>query len=315
MISFRGILTVIKNSRWYSADMTVFSCLACFLYALGDQGCVINGVIAFVGILFAHMATNLYDDYSDYKVLFKNPRAVEFVPDVKCDYLRKNISSTKDLMFVIVMYCLIAMSAGAFLFYVAGKNVFWLALAGGIIVLSYPVFSRVGLSEIAVGLAFGPLLFEGMYFVMTGDFSWGVFLLGLAVVMFTVGVMYVHTLLDYESDNSSGKKTLALRFNNKDLAIKLFWVVYGLGYLFLLIFAIVEKKYFCLSAFFTLPFLVGLYKSVGKYSSPENYMRDESYLAVLKGAAKVMALFTFLISAGLFVYLLINYFLTEPIVI
>ena len=65
MISFRGILTVIKNSRWYSADMTVFSCLACFLYALGDQGCVINGVIAFVGILFAHMATNLYDDYSE----------------------------------------------------------------------------------------------------------------------------------------------------------------------------------------------------------------------------------------------------------
>lgn len=305
MINLRGILTVIKNSRWYSADMTVFSCLACFLYALGADGNVLNGIVAFVGILFAHMATNLYDDYSDFKVLFKNPRAIEFVPDVKCDYLRKNISSTKDLMGVIVLYCLIAILTGIVLFFRAGEFVFFFALAGGGIVLSYPLFSRVGLSEIAVGLAFGPLLFEGMYYVMTGGFSWGVLLLSLSVVMFTVGVMYVHTLLDYESDKISDKKTLALRFNNKDFALKFFWIVYGLGYLFLLVFAMVEKKYFCLAAFLTLPFVFTLYKSVCAYSSPENYMRDKSYLAVLKGAAKVMALFTFLISVGLFVYFVI----------
>ena len=314
-MNLRGVLTVIKNSRWYSADMTVFSCLACFLYALGQNSNVLNGIIAFVGILFAHMATNLYDDYSDYKVLFENPRAIEFVPDVKCDYLRKNISSTKDLMVVIVLYCLIAVLTGIILFFRAGEFVLLLALLGGGVVLSYPLFSRIGLSEIAVGLAFGPLLFEGMYYVMTGGFSWGVLLLSLSVVMFTVGVMYVHTLLDYESDRVSAKKTLALRFNNKDFALKFFWFVYGLGYLFLLIFAVVEKRYFCFAAFLTLPVLSILYKSVCAYSSPENYARDKSYLSVLKGSAKVMALFTFLISLGLFVYLLKDYFSVQSIAI
>lgn len=302
-MSFKGVITVIKNSRWYSADMTVFSCFACFLYALGHDGNVLNGIIAFIGILFAHMATNLFDDYSDYNVMLKNPRAVEFVPDVKCDYLRNNKSSINDLIFVIIFYCLIAMLAGLVLLFTAGKFVFWLGLAGGLIVLSYPLFSRVGLSEVAVGLAFGPLLFEGMYYVMTKEFSLGILLLGLAIVMFTIGVMYVHTLLDYESDKISDKRTLALRFNNKDFAMNFYWFIYSLGYIFLLVFVFVEKRPVCLAAFLTLPFVFALYKSISAYSTSENYSRDLSYLTVLKGSAKLMALFSFLISIGLFILL------------
>lgn len=314
-MGLNGVWTVVKNSRWYSSDMTVFSCLACFLYALGNKGSVVNGIIAFIGILFAHMAANLFDDYSDYKILSKNPRAGEFTPEVKCAYLRKNLAGTGDLLFVIFLYCLIALGTGIILFFRAGDAVFWLAAAGGVIVFSYPVFSRIGLSEIAVGIAFGPLLFEGMYYVMTKSFSTGVLLLGMSIVMFTIGVMYIHTLLDYESDKVSSKRTLALKFKDKDSALKFSRFIYGAGYVFILCFAMIEKKYFCLSAFLSLPFVAALYKSAGAYSSPENYMRDDSYLAVLKGAAKVMALFAFLVSAGLFFHLFIDYFLTVPVVI
>ena len=310
-----GVWTVIKNSRWYSADMTVFSCLVCFLYALGENGSVVNGIIAFIGILFAHMATNLYDDYSDYKVLSQNPRASEFAPDVKCDYLRKNFASKKDLVFVISLYCIIALETGVILFFRAGDAVLGLAAIGGVIVLSYPLFSRVGLSEVAVGIAFGPLLFEGMYYVMTKSFSAGVMLLGLSVVMFTVGVMYVHTLLDYEGDRAAGKYTLALRMKDKDTAYKFFWIIYVLGYIFLVIFSILEKKYFCLAGLFSFPFVLTLYKAVIAYNSPENYMRDEAYLRVLKSSARVMAFFAFLVAVGVFLNLLVQFYLTEPIVI
>lgn len=314
-MDFKGILNVVKNSRWYSSDMTVFSCLVCFLYALEYGGSVVNGIIAFVGILFAHMATNLYDDYSDYGVLSQNPRASEFAPDVKCDYLRKNFASTKDLLFVIFLYCLIALETGVVLFFRTGVPVIWLVLAGGAIVLLYPVFSRVGLSEAAVGIAFGPLLFEGMYYVMTGSFSAGVMILGLSVVMFTIGVMYVHTLLDYEGDRAAGKYTLALRLNDKERAYKAFWVIYISGYCFLIIFSILEKNYFCLAGLFSFPFVLTLYKALRGYNSPENYMRDEAYLRVLKSSARVMAFFAFLVAVGLFLNLLVKFYLTEPIVI
>ena len=210
-------------------------------------------------------------------------------------------------MFVIFLYCIIALETGVISFFRAGAAVLWLAAIGGVIVLSYPFFSRIGLSELAVGIAFGPLLFEGMYYVMTKSFSAGVMLLGLSVVMFTVGVMYVHTLLDYEGDRAAGKYTLALRMNNKDTAYKFFWIIYGAGYIFLLIFSIVEKNYFCLAGLFSFPFVLTLYKAVIAYNSPENYMRDEAYLRVLKSSARVMAVFSFFTAVGLFIQILVNY--------
>lgn len=296
-----GILTVIKNSRWYSSDMTVFSCLVCFLYALSNDGNVLNGIIAFIGILFAHMATNLYDDYEDYKILCTDSGLTEFAPKVKCAYLKNGISTTKDLLFVIVSYCMIAFLSGLFLFFRTGFPVVVLALIGGIIVLGYPKFSRIGLSEIAVGIAFGPLLFEGMYYVMTQKFSFFVLLLSLAIVMFTVGVMYNHTILDFESDKMSGKNTIVQKTGSKTNAMNGFILIYTLGYLFAAIFALFSQNYFCLLSFLSVPPVFMLYKALKSYNSSTLYERDEKYLSVLVASAKLMALFSLLMAIGLFI--------------
>ena len=299
-MSLKGLRTVFKHSRWYSSDMTVFSCLACFLYAISVNADVVNGIVAFIGILFAHMATNLYDDYDDYKVLKKDPRFVEFVPDVKCSYLRDGSASSVDLLTVIITYCVISLLMGLFLFFRCGWAVLLLAIIGGGIVLSYPKFSRAGLSELAVGIAFGPLLFEGMYFVMTKTFSLNVFILSLAISMFTIGVMYVHTILDFEGDRVSGKKTLVQRIGDRKSAMRGVIVIYSLGYIFLNLFMLISKNYYCCLAYFSLPFLVMLYKELNAYNSETNYSRNEKYLSILTGAAKTMAIFTFLICIGLF---------------
>lgn len=307
MISLNGLKTVVKNSRWYSSDMTVFSCLVCFLFALSQGGNVFNGIIAFVGILFAHMAANLYDDYDDYKLLCTDARFSEFTPEVKCAYLKNGSSTLKDLAAVIVAYCLIALITGLILFLRVGTPVLLLGVIGGLIVLNYPKFSRAGLSEIAVGIAFGPLLFEGMYFVMTKTFSYEVLLLSLAVVMFTVGVMYVHTILDFEGDRLSGKKTLVQRIGNKNKAVSGVIVIYFLGYLFLTFFALAVKNYFCLIAYVTVPFVFTLYRALKKHNASGFYERNENYLSVLVGSAKVMAVFSFFVSIGLFINLLIKF--------
>lgn len=299
-MSLKGLRTVFKHSRWYSSDMTVFSCLACFLYAISANADIVNGIVAFVGILFAHMATNLYDDYDDYKVLKKDPRFVEFVPDVKCSYLRDGSASLSDLLTVIIAYCGIAFLAGIFLFFRCGWAVLLLAIIGSGIVLSYPKFSRAGLSELAVGIAFGPLLFEGMYFVMTKTFSLNVFILSLAISMFTIGVMYVHTILDFEGDRVSGKKTLVQRIGDRKSAMRGVIVIYSLGYIFLNLFMLISKNYYCCFAYLSVPFWVMLYDELNAYNSETNYSRNEKYLRILTGAAKTMAIFTFLICIGLF---------------
>ena len=148
------------------------------------------------------------------------------------------------------------------------------AFIGGVITLSYAKLSQVGMSEIAVGIAFGPLLFEGVFFVMTKTFSLEVFILSLAVVMFTIGLLYVHTILDFEGDMVCHKKTLCCRLGDKSLALKGVWVIYSLAYLFTVILAFVLKNYFLFFTFILIPLIVRLYNSLGDYTcggAPEDF--------------------------------------------
>jgi len=306
LISFKGLFTVAKFSRWYSSDMTIFSCLVCFLYALAQDGNVLNGIIAFIGILLAHMATNLYDDYDDYKELLKDPRFEEFSPSVKCSYLRDGSASMQDLLAVISVYCGVALLVGGFLLFRVGYPVIFLALIGGIIVLSYPKLSRAGLSELGVGIAFGPLLFEGMFFVMTKTFSWQVLILSLSIVMFVIAVMYVHTILDFESDKVASKKTLVQKIGSKEKAMSGVSILYSLGYVFMIIFALLGRNFFCLFSLCTIFFVIDLYKSLLQYNSAGYYSRNQEYLTVLISAVKVSTVFSFFLAVAMFIDLLIK---------
>ena len=66
------ILFWLKNSRIFSLPMTVLSWLVVFAYAIKHDGNIFNGIIALIGIACAHLATNLFDDYVDYKSLPEN---------------------------------------------------------------------------------------------------------------------------------------------------------------------------------------------------------------------------------------------------
>ena len=244
----------LKNSRLFSLPMTVLSWLVVFIYSL--PGDVLNGVLALFGIAFVHLATNLFDDYIDYKNLPYNCQ------QCKCAYIKEGKATINDVLRVVIIYLTLAGIIGGILFLRCGLTVVILAIIGGGIALSYAQLSKRGLSEIAVGTAFGPLLFEGVYFVMRGKFSLEVLVLSLAVVMFTIGLMYVHTVLDFEGDLKEGKKTLVCRLGKKSLAIDGVFVVYGLGYLFTIITAIIIKNYSMILTFLLIPLIIDLHKSL-----------------------------------------------------
>lgn len=247
----------LKNSRLFSLPMTLLSWLVVFIYAF--DGNIVNGIAALIGISCAHLATNLFDDFVDYKALPENSQKC------KCAYIKDGSASLKDVFAVVIVYLGIASLCGLFLLIRCGLPVLFLAMIGGFIALTYSKFSQCGLSEIAVGIAFGPLLFEGVYFVMTGNFSLIVFVMSLAVVMFTIGLMYVHTVLDFEGDMCSHKLTLACRLGDKNTAINGVFVVYGLGYLFTVILAILMKNYYILLTFLLVPLVFNLHGALKTY--------------------------------------------------
>lgn len=277
----------LKNSRLFSLPMTLLSWLVIFVYSLKLGGNVLNGVLALVGISFAHLATNLFDDYVDYKNLPENSQKC------KCAYIKDGSATINDVLKVVIVYLVIASGIGLVLFLRCGFPVIILAMIGGIIALIYAKLSQRGLSEFAVGTAFGPLLFEGVYFVMAGRFSWTVFVMSIAVVMFTIGLMYVHTLLDFEGDMCAHKMTLACRFGDKNIALKGVFVVYGLGYLFTLILAVMLKNYYLLLTFGLLPLVFRMYNYLKTYTCGGEV--SEFYFRLLQ-ARNLMVCYSLLIT-------------------
>lgn len=262
----------LKNSRFFSLPMTFLSWLVAFTYSM--PGDIVNGILALFGISFVHLATNLFDDYVDYKNLPDNCQ------QCKCLYIKEGKATINDVLRVVIIYFSIASVIGLILFLRCGFPVIGLALIGAFISLCYAKLSQVGLSEIAVGTAFGPLFFEGVYFVMRGSFSYEIFVLSFAVVMFTIGLMYTHTVLDYEGDKKSGKKTLVCRLKDKQTAINGVYVVYGLGFLFTLIFILLSANYYLLLTFALLPLIVNLHNSLKSFQSGEDV--KEFYFRLLK---------------------------------
>ncbi len=256
----KNICFWLKNSRLFSLPMTLLSWLIIFVYSLKLGGNVLNGVLALVGISFAHLATNLFDDYVDYKNLPENSQKC------KCAYLKDGSATISDVLKVVLIYLVIAAGMGFVLFLRCGFPVIILAIIGGIITLIYAKLSQRGFSELAVGTAFGPLLFEGVYFVMTGYFSWTVFVMSVAVVIFTIGLMYVHTVLDFEGDMNVHKMTLACRLGDKNKAINGILILYGIAYVATILSGLMLKNYYIYVSFLLVPLVFKLYNSLKTYT-------------------------------------------------
>ena len=262
---------IMECSRIFSLPTTIFSWLVIFVYSLINSGNLSYGLVAFVGLVFAHLGTNLLDDYFDYKYLIKRvdfdrTEYLKCSQKTKCRYLISGKMSEFGLLRLAGIYFLVASICGLFLFLKCGIGVLYFALVGAIIALIYPIASRICLSELMVGLAYGPALFGGVYYVMCGTYSVDVFLLSIPTMLMTIILLFVHTIMDYDFDIAEGKKTLANIFKSKSVSLKILKWLLILSYLSIFIeciFDILDWQIFfvCL----TIPMAVDLYKSLSKF--------------------------------------------------
>ena len=85
-------ITILESSRIFSLPMTIFSWLVIFTYSTINSGKILYGLIALIGICFAHLGTNTIDDYFDYKFLikqvdFNKKEYLQNSQKTKCRYL------------------------------------------------------------------------------------------------------------------------------------------------------------------------------------------------------------------------------------
>lgn len=264
-------VTILECSRIFSLPMTIMSWLVVFTYSAINMGNIKYGLLALIGLCFAHLGTNLIDDYFDYKYLIKmvdfdKKEYLKQSQKTKCRYLISGLIKKRELLFIIGTYFSIALFCGLFLYLNCGVGVVYFAIVGAIIALSYPFLSRICLSEFAVALAYGPALFGGVYYVMTGLYSNDLYILSIPTTIITIVLLYIHTIMDYDFDKNEGKKTIANSFKNKIDSLIVLKILLILAYMSLIplcIFDILDWQVFF--TFLTIPLAKDLYKSLKTY--------------------------------------------------
>ena len=258
-------------SRWYTLPMSIFSWIVIFVYTVRHGGNGLYGLIALVGICFAHLGTNLFDDYCDYKKLKKNIVGGKTeLPNTqrgKCRYITDGSITLNDVLNIVFFYCFLSFCIGMFFFFSVGFEVLYFVISGGLIVLCYSYLSNRRFSELAVGMAFGPILFGGVYYVMTGTVEPAPFILSVPFSLFTVNLLYTDTYLDKNIDKNEGKKTLVSLFKTDADSLLFQKLLILSGYISICLLPVLKiADWKILIVLLTVPFAIDLIISTEMYS-------------------------------------------------
>lgn len=258
-------------SRAFALPVTVMAWMVAFCYCI--DGNKLNGFIALVGIIFAHLATNIFDDYNDYKILTKDEKYLKSAQICKCKVITDGLISHKGMLYAALVCCTISSIIGIILWQLSGFGVILIAILASFFVLFYSQCTVVGLGELAVAIMYGPLLFEGIHYVMKGYFSPDILILSSSIAFFIVAFLYTHTLLDYDGDKCSHKKTIATYYD-KNTSLNILLLIYVTGYIAITAYAIYKEYYLLLLTYITLPLVIALYKNMKIYNENKSYVPE-----------------------------------------
>ena len=191
----------LRATRAYALGMTIMSWGVVFFWGLLDGGTVLLGLLCAIGLIFAHLGTNLLDDYLDYK---KNTEIVKNLKE-KCWFLKNNDLTLNQTLVAVCVLFLVASIIGLYLTLKTSWIVAIIASIAGILCLFYTKATYIGLGEVIVGLLFSPCLYLGTYYVMTKSFSTPLMLISISTALLTIAVLHTHTMMDFDSDKKDKK--------------------------------------------------------------------------------------------------------------
>lgn len=234
-----SIFSVVKfwleNARYHSLAQSFWASLVAICVALNYPGFNYKlSILAVMGVLFAHLSINLLDDYFDYKAgsVDKRNECGASIRKGKCTYLTEGKTTSKQLFICASIFGLIASIIGIVLFLYRGWTIFIIALLALFLGFFYSApplrLSYNGFGDLVVGLMFGPLLMNGVFYCACGIISLQLLLISIAIGSLVTNIVYVHSIMDLNADVKVGKKTLAslLKLKFFQLTALVFFAIY-----------------------------------------------------------------------------------------
>jgi 1,4-dihydroxy-2-naphthoate polyprenyltransferase len=305
-------------SRWLVATrasvfiMTSISCAigGLLAYASGSFN-VINFIVCFIGLNFAHASNNLINDWIDYKngVDKDNYFRALYGPQL----LEHQYVGKKTFAGYIAITLLIAISAGAYLVANTSQYTLLLMLFGLFFLIFYTwPLKHLGVGEPSVVMVWGPLMIGGAYYVTTGgQWSWDAAIIGLVYAIGPTSVIFGKHIDKLQQDKTKGVHTLPVIIGEKAAR----WSV-----IFLWIIQIILFIYLVFTKTFTWPILlillsipllwttIKIYIQKRPENKPENYDTNAWPLYLVRYAFVYNRKFSLLFLLGLILHVVFTKF-------
>lgn len=266
-----NVLNFFELTRAYALGVTFASCLIILSWAkFSEVFSYFNFFLLVFALCCVHLGANLFDDLIDVCLKLKKGETLETIHfntfNPKAALIRNKTFSIKQVIIIISVLFALALLAGWYFIYIAGWEVAAYALVGAILVLFYPISSKYCLSELSIGLIYGPLMIMGGYWAVTAEFNQALFTLSLAIFSTALTLLHTHNIMDYEFDIQEGKKTIPILLKDKENSIYALKHLVALPYIIIVlgvILGIFNPK--MLLTFIALPIGINLIKSLEDY--------------------------------------------------
>ncbi len=219
----------LRAARPFSFTASIIPVLIATAFAYSNENLTINWAllpVVLLGAVLFHIGSNMVSDYYDYK----------FGVDAEDTYggsgvLVEKLLQPRQVLAGGLLAFALGFLIGLILVYVRGYQVLLMGLGGLICGLFYTLTRKgwkyLALGDLAVFIAFGPLLFIGSYFSLTGTYDWNIFLVSLPIGFLVVAILHANNTRDIVNDSRVKIKTLPMFLGLQGSKIGYYFLVFG----------------------------------------------------------------------------------------
>ena len=202
---------------WLAEIRANFLILSVVLVMIGGTAARCHGsfqpVLFFVtmlGIIFAHISVNLFNEYSDWKT------GIDFKTDRTpfsggSGMIQHGFLPPRQVRIVSWITLFIAFSLGLILAWISGWPVLIFMIIGGFTTIFYTdVLARLLIGELASGITLGSLVVIGTYFVQTGVISTEIIWASISPGILTMLLLFLNEFPDAEADREGGRRHIVI---------------------------------------------------------------------------------------------------------
>lgn len=175
-------------------------------------------LLALLGAGFFHLACNVANDYFDFRSGndAANPHGTSPFSGGSRMILEGYIRP-KEALVISLFFAFLGSAIGLYLNYVSkGQVILFIGLAALFLIYNYNGFPirlvNLGVGEVAIFLAWGPLMVLGAYYVQSQSLSFWPLIAGIPPGLLTTLVLLINEFADKEADQVAGRKTCVILF-------------------------------------------------------------------------------------------------------